>query len=284
MAIITISRGCFSHGQEIAEKVAKMLNYECVSQEVIILEASRFFQVPEGKLMESIHDAPKILERITHARERFLSCFQAALLGHVKKDNVVYHGYAGHFFIPKISHILKVRVIAEMEDRIALLQKKRKISRNEAINFIEKEDRHRAEWNKHICKADMEDPRPYDMVLNIGKLTIQDACEIIYTAARCDTYKVTLESEKTLHDFALSSQIKAALQGICEAEVTSDKGIIHIKVHGQKLMKTGFASPELEQQVKEKIREDLKKEIIRVTRNIPGVKEIIYDIDLPYYS
>jgi hypothetical protein len=35
MAIITISRGCFSHGQEIAEKVARRLEYECLSREVL---------------------------------------------------------------------------------------------------------------------------------------------------------------------------------------------------------------------------------------------------------
>ncbi|MBW1732092.1 MAG: cytidylate kinase family protein, partial [Deltaproteobacteria bacterium] len=65
MAIITISRGSFSHGKEIAEKVAAKLGYECISREVLI-EASEFFNVAEMKLTKSIHDAPSILERMTH--------------------------------------------------------------------------------------------------------------------------------------------------------------------------------------------------------------------------
>lgn len=283
MAIITISRGCFSHGQEIAERVAETINYECVSQEVVIDEASQFFHIPEGKLMASIHDAPTFLEKITHARDRFLSCIQAALLEHVKKDNAVYHGYAGHVLIPGISHVLKVRVIAQMGDRIALLQKKRNLSRDEALKFVEKEDRERADWNHYFFKADMSDPGLYDIVLHIGKLTIRDACEIICTAARSDTYKATSDSEKAIHDLALSSHVRAGLQEICEAEVTANDGMVHIKVKAQRLKKTGFASPDLQDQVREKIREDLTKEILQIVKKIPGIKDAICDIDLPYY-
>ncbi len=283
MAIITISRGCFSHGQEIAERVAKTLNYECVSQEILIDEASQFFHIPEAKLMASIHDAPTILEKITHTRDKFLFCIQAALLEHVKRDNLVYHGYAGHVLIPGISHVLKVRVIAEIEDRIALLQKTRNISRDEALKFIEKEDRERADWNHYIAKADMSDPVLYDMVLHIGRLKIRDACEIICTAARSDTYEATPESEKAIHDLALSSHVQAALQEICEAEVSANDGMVYIHVKAQRLKKTGFASPNLQDQVSEKIREDLTKEILHIVKNILGVKDVICDIDLPYY-
>jgi cytidylate kinase len=282
MAVITISRECFSHGKEIAEKVAQMLIYECVSQE-ILMEASQFFHVPERKLLESIHDAPGILEKITHAREKFLTYIRAALLKHVEKDNVVYHGYAGHLLIPDISHVLKVKVIAEMEDRIAFLQERRNICRDEAIDFIEKEDKHRAEWNRYICKADMSDPRLYDMVLNVGRLKVQDACEIICTAARSDAYRLTPESRNAIKDVAVSSHVKAALQGICDAEVISSKGIIHIKVGGQKLRKTGVASPKLQTCIRERIREDLTLEIMEAIRKIPGVREVIWNIDLPYY-
>jgi cytidylate kinase len=282
MAVITISRGCFSHGKEVAEKVAQILNYECVSLE-ILMEASQFFHVPERTLLEAIHDAPGILEKITHAREKFLTYIRAALLKHVEQDNVVYHGYAGHVLIPDISHVLKVRVIAEMEDRIAFLQERRNISRDEAVEFIEKEDKHRAEWNRYICKADISDPRLYDMVLNVGRLKVQDACEIICTAARSDAYRSTPESRNAIKDLAVSSHVKAALQGICDAEVTSNKGVIHIKVGGQKLRKTGVASPKLQTHIRERIREDLTLEIMEAIRKIPGVREVIWDIDLPYY-
>jgi len=282
MAIITISRGCFSHGKEIAERVAARLDYECVSEE-ILFEASQFFNVPEMKLLKSIHDAPTLLERITHEREKYLSYIQAALLEHVKTDNVVYHGHAGHLLLPRISHVLRVRVIAEMEQRIAFLQEKQDLSRDEAIVFINKEDKERAHWTRYIYKVEMEDPRLYDIVTHIERLNVQDACEIICCAAQSDRYKANLESKRAMNDLALSSHVKATIQGICEAEVTSSAGVVRIRVKGQRLKKTGFARPELQQQVRERIREDLAREIMGVVSKIPGVDEVICDIDLPYY-
>ena len=37
---------------------------------------------------------------------------------HFVKDNVVYHGLAGQFLVAGVSHVLKVRIMAEMEDRV----------------------------------------------------------------------------------------------------------------------------------------------------------------------
>jgi cytidylate kinase len=284
MAIITISGGCFSHGKEIAENVAKALNYQCVTQEIIVTEASRFFHIPEGRLMESIHCAPTILERTTHARERFLLSIKAAFLENVKRDNVVYHGHMGHFLIPGITHVLKVLVIAEMEDRIALLQNKREMTRSQALDLIKEEDDCRADWNHYTCQAHMNDPQLYDIVVHIGKLKIQDACNLICTAAKSETCRATAESEKALQNLALSSHVKAALQDICKPEVTSDQGVVYIKIQAQKLKKTGLASPKLQQQIKEKIREDLRQQVEGVVRKIPGVNDVFCDIGLPYYS
>ena len=46
MSIITISRGSFSKGKEVAEKLAEKLNYECISRDILI-EASEHFNIPE---------------------------------------------------------------------------------------------------------------------------------------------------------------------------------------------------------------------------------------------
>jgi hypothetical protein len=130
----------------------------------------------------------------------------------------------------------------------------------------------------------MSSPELYDMVLNIGRLRLQDACEIICTAARSDSYRTTPTSQKGITDLAVSSHVKAALQDICDAEVSASDGIVHIRVSGQKLKKTGVTSTKTQTYVREQIREDLTKEIMEAVEEIPGVKEVVCDIDLPYYS
>jgi len=122
MAIISISRGSYSHGKLIAEKVAEKLGYECVNRE-IMLEAVKYFNISETDLLKSLEEAPGFINRLTHGKEKYISYFRATLLEHVKKDNVVYHGHAGHLMLPHVGHLLKVRIIAEMEIRTKLLQK-----------------------------------------------------------------------------------------------------------------------------------------------------------------
>ena len=73
MSIITISRGSYSRGKEVAEKVAAALGYECISRD-ILLEASDQFNIPEIKLVRAIHDAPSILERFTYGKIGRASC------------------------------------------------------------------------------------------------------------------------------------------------------------------------------------------------------------------
>jgi hypothetical protein len=97
MAVITISRGSYSRGKEIAEKVAERLNYDCISRDILI-EASEHFNTPEIKLIRAIHDAPSILDRFSQGKERYIAYVREALLEYAENDNVVYHGLAGHFF------------------------------------------------------------------------------------------------------------------------------------------------------------------------------------------
>jgi len=65
MGVITISRGSYSKGKEIAEKLAIKLGYDCISRE-ILLKASDDFNVPEAKLIRALHDAPSFFIRSPH--------------------------------------------------------------------------------------------------------------------------------------------------------------------------------------------------------------------------
>lgn len=283
MAIITISRGCSSHGQQIAEKVAEMLGYECLSREILV-DAAQLFDVSERKLIKSIHNAPNILERVTNGREKYLAYIKAALFERVRNNNVVYHGHAGHLLLSDIPGVLKVRVIAAIEDRAELLQQKQIMSRNQALKYIESEDKHRTDWTRYLYKMDLSDPRLYDIIIHIGQLKIKDACRLICSAAQSKAYEITEELGKSINDLAIVSRLKAALLGICVAEAVSNGGRVRIKVAAQKLRKTGQSGPVLRKQIFSTIRQDLTRQVLDIAYKIPGVVDVECDVELPYYS
>ena len=283
MTIITISRGSFSHGKEIAEMVAEKLGYECISREVLI-EASEFFNVPEMKLTKSIHDAPGILERLTHGRDQYISYIRAALLEHVKNDNVVYHGHAGHLLMPELGNVLKVRILADLKDRVAVLRERKNMSDKEAIDFINKEDKQRAMWTKYLYNVEITDPKLYDLIIRIGKLSLKDACDIICTAAQSPSFQLSAEEKRALRDLAITSHAEAALRPICEAEVSAHDGVLYVKIKGEKIRKTGYTSPQVEAEIQQQIRDDLTRQVVQVLQKIPDVVNIECDVDTPYYS
>ena len=283
MTIINISRGCYSHGREIAECVAAKLDYACVSQEEILKNA-QFSHFSENQLLESLHDAPGLIERFSHVRQRFIDWFQAELLAYVVRDGVVYHGFAGQILLGSISHVIKVRVVADMEDRLKLLKNKQHLTRKEAQHIIEKEDHERAEWYRTFYRIDMNDPAYYDIVLHIGQLTIQAACDIICHAAGLDSFSTTPASQLALLDLSLESRVRRALEEICNANVVSKDGIVHIMVKGDKLKAASVTTPDVQHRVQEQIRQDLYDKIISVVTKIPEVKDIDCVIDMPYYA
>jgi cytidylate kinase len=210
MSIITISRGSYSRGSEAAEKVARKLGFMCISREVI-LEASDQFNVPEAKLVRAVHDAPSVLDRFTYGREKFVAYVRAALLKHVQKDNVVYHGFAGHFFLREVLGVLKVRITADIGDRVREVMRRDGITADEARSVIAGDDEERRTWSQRLYGVDNRSAELYDLVLNIKDMTVDDAVELIVHNVGLPCFQMTADSQAVLDDLALAARIQAVL-------------------------------------------------------------------------
>jgi cytidylate kinase len=144
-------------------------------------------------------------------------CLRSSLLQHVLKDNVVYHGLAGHYFLQDIPHVLKVRIIAEIEDRVKEEMRRENISAAEARHVLKKDDEERRKWSLQIYGIDTWDPNLYDMVLHVNRLKVEDAVDIISEAIKKPAFQTTATSQKILCDLALSANVLANLVTIAPA-------------------------------------------------------------------
>ena len=230
MSIITISRGSYSRGKEVAEKVAAALGYHCISREVL-LEASEVFNVPEIKLVRAIRDAPSILDRFSYGNERYVAYIRAALLRQVQRDNVVYHGLAGHFFLQGIPHVLKVRIIANMEERIREEMKRESLTAEKAREILKKDDEERRKWSLSLYGIDTSDPSLYDMVLHVRTLKVDDVVKIILETVKLPAFAATQESQDVLNDRTLAAQVESALiEEFPRVKVTAKAGEASITI------------------------------------------------------
>jgi cytidylate kinase len=210
MTIITISRGSYSMGKAVAERVAERLGYECLSRDVL-LEASDQFNIEEIKLEQAIKDAPSILERFTQGKHSYIAYIQSALTRHVCRDNVVYHGLAGHLLLGEVPHVLKVRIIADPELRMKVVMDREKLNRREAGAWIGKLDRARSKWGRSLYGVEPGDPALFDLLLNVPRYEVDDATELICRSAEMKQFKTTPDSQQQMEDLALACRVKATL-------------------------------------------------------------------------
>jgi cytidylate kinase len=258
VSIITISRGSYSRGKEVAERLAQQLGYECVSRDVLI-EASDEFNIPEIKLVRAIHDSPSVLDRFTHGKEKYVAYIRAAVLKRVLKDNVVYHGLAGHFFLQDVPHVLKVRIIADFEDRVREEMKRENVSAEKARYTLKKDDEERRKWGLSLYGADTADSRLYDTVLHIKTLRVNDAVELLFQAANRPCFRTTPESRKILEDLSRAAQVEAALvAGFPSAKVTAKNGKIFVSNVETSLL----------------MEREVIGEVTKMARKVPGVEEV----------
>ncbi len=233
MAIITISRGSYSKGREVAEKVAQRMGYQVISRDVL-LEASDRFHIPEVKLVRAIHDAPSVLDRFTHGKYCYIAYIRAALTSRAVADNVVYHGLAGHVLLKGVPHVLKVRIIADLEARVAAEMEREKIDAAEARNLIQRDDAERRKWTQALYGVDPWDASLYDLVIHIHKLQVDDAVDFIVQAAGLPCFQTTAEGQQKMRDLDLACRVKAALamEECQDVAVTSEYGnvLVYFKV------------------------------------------------------
>lgn len=234
MGVITISRGSYSMGRAVAEGVAEQLGYTLISRD-LLLAASERFNIPEIRLIRAIHDAPGILERLSHNRRSYLAYIKAALTERISSDNVVYHGLAGHLLLNQIPGVLKVRITADLERRVANEVRREGISAPEARALIQEDDQQRRRWTQSLHGLDPWDSSLYDLVIRIDRLSVDDAVDFICRAAASNGFLTTEKMRRKMKDLALACRVKAELvEAFPAIGVTCQFGnlIVYIKDKG----------------------------------------------------
>jgi cytidylate kinase len=264
MPIITISRGSFSSGQSLAERVAERLGCRCLSREVLV-DAAATYGVPEPALTQFLDTGPGLWERLTQSRRLYLIFLQAVMCERARQGHLVYHGQAGHLLLPGISHVLKVRLIAPLTHRIQAVVAREGLGREAALTHIQRVDEKRLRRMQYLFQVDWRDPVLYDVVLNLEHMSLETAADVVLYMTQHPEYQPTPASTKMLQDLTLSCRVQAAVaahpttRGI-EVEAQADDGVVWVRGSVDEA--------------------ELLAEILELVRTVPGVKEVIPELDV----
>lgn len=262
MQIVTIYQGASGSGEELAHAVAQALGYNPVDREVLV-EASLQYGIPEAKLSEIVEREPKWWATFTRNLEPYRIALQAAICELAAHHGIVYHGHLGHELVPKFTHVLRVLLTAPLEMRIQQICERHKLNASAARRYIEEVDKARTRRLSAMFGTDWRDASRYDMVVNLGYMSLETACRLIVEAARAPDYQVTATSSRAFEDFALKSRVHASLLlggELAQARVEIDAREGEVSVSGT------IPDWVSEEQIVEKI------------KKLPGVKRVRSDL------
>jgi hypothetical protein len=144
---------------------------------------------------------------------------------------VVYHGFAGHFFVQDVAHVLKIRIIASLAERVKMVMQRNQLSREKAVKYIHKVDEQRRKWSQQLYGIETTDPGLYDMVINIGRLTLEDAVDIICHKVSLKRFQKTPQSQQKIEDLSLAANAKAAIiEKFPSAQVSCQDAVVCVRI------------------------------------------------------
>jgi cytidylate kinase len=202
MPVITISRQFGAGGKTLAQLVANKLGYKLIYEELIEALAERAKVSVEGvRSFESegldvlsqgagFFSPKRFIERIFDTKrtymdgETYVRLLRGIIPDMVKVENAILLGRGTQFILkshPKTLHIL---CIAEHKDRIRFMREEYDLSASDAEAAVNRQRKRRINLMRLFHQKDYNAPQHYDLVLNMSKLGMDQAVDLVARLAR----------------------------------------------------------------------------------------------------
>ncbi len=205
------------------------LGYEALGPEVEAA-ASADFGVPLERLRQALGPSRPYAFGLSKARKRHVAYFQASLISALSRGDVLYHGEIGHMLVSGVSHVLKVKVTADLQDRLVRRMELEKHSEARARALFAREGRRQRKWFGEVFGIDGTDTSAFDLVINLTRIGVDGACETIGQTARDIQFRPVTYSLKAIRDHELACRVRARLmKNYSDVEVTARDGEVSIR-------------------------------------------------------
>jgi len=200
MAVITISRQYGAGTREMGKHIADKLEYYYTDEDILERAAVEANVSPDwiksiekergGKLQRYISKlnpfGKSLMERPLDDKQRDIDGSKYVELMHTiitriaKEGNAVIVGRGGQYVLEDFDDAYHLLFIADEKDRIRLIETSYNFSNTEAANVVKRMGRRRANLYSFFSRKDYDDLTLYHMVLNMSKLSMEAAEELIF--------------------------------------------------------------------------------------------------------
>ena len=197
MAVITISRQYGAGGKTLGKMIADELEYEFADSEIVAKVAemanvsTHWVETVEneagGKLSRFITRmvSKPLVDRILKGErgyideEIYLDYLVLIVAQVADEGDVVVLGRGSQYILndhPDAFHIL---MLDEFDNRVRFMKEHYELSEREAAKVIRAEDKRRKALYQKLGKTDYDDPFLYHLVLNMGRVSLEEAADMV---------------------------------------------------------------------------------------------------------
>jgi cytidylate kinase len=197
MAVITISRQFGAGGITIGKMIAESLGYTFADNDILQRVAKEanvsthwiesFEKEAGSKLSRLISSmvSKRWLDRVL-ADERgyldeqiYLDYLVLIIAQFADEGDVVILGRGSQYILNDHPDAVHILLVNEFENRVNFMVDRYEVSRKKAERTVVNEDRRRVSLYKRLGKSDYENPQLYHMVLNMGRLDLETARDMV---------------------------------------------------------------------------------------------------------
>jgi cytidylate kinase len=176
MAVITLSREMGSRGDDIAG--LRLAGRELINR------AAKKAGAPEVALAEIDELGLLGVKPSAAALRLYRDQVTAVIHDLAAEGSALLVGRGGQVILAQQAGALHVRVIAPLEMRLALVQERCRVTIEVAAARIEASDAARASFLKRVFGVRGDEPRLYDLVINMARLDVTAAVDLVCLAAK----------------------------------------------------------------------------------------------------
>ena len=213
MPLIAMTREMGSLGKDVAAGIAQRANKKVVYHEIIEPLANKM-RLRKSHVERFLEGKSGIWERLTTDRTS-LSIFTADETFRFLRDDstAVIRGWGAVHLLRNIPHVIRVRVCAPFDTRVARMMERLGTDNRETVeNEIHlSEEAHSAITKRHFG-VNWKDPENYDLVLSTERLSVDDCVDEVEGMMKRPRFQETHDSIRLVTNLALEWAVRSALR------------------------------------------------------------------------
>ena len=193
MPVITISRQFGAGGKTLTDQLAARLGYEVANEEIIdklaqstklstdsirsfeVEEDGKFQVTPPAGFISRIFDTSKNLMD----EQQYVKLLNRLIPQIADRGNIIILGREPEFILQDRKDVVHILLLADEADRVKFMQAHYGLTHDEARQAVIKQGKRRLKVMKLFNSADYDQPVHYDLVLNMSKLSLDRAVDLI---------------------------------------------------------------------------------------------------------